>query len=83
MDGSKYCCRRVDGVRCPLVPRVRLEMAAALEMRARPLEALLPPDEEYGRDGRTRCAAEIRSATNTLAHTNMIIRCFKRKRAHL
>ena len=54
MDGSKYCCRRVDGVRCPLVPREHLEMAAALETRARPLDGAFPPDEEYGRDGRAR-----------------------------
>jgi hypothetical protein len=67
-------CPRVDGV-------LRVPSAGRWQPRWRrepvPSPGLLPPDEEYGRDGRTRCAAEIRSATNTLAQTSMIIRCFK------
>ena len=61
--------RRLDGVRS--VPAgAAPEMAAALETRARPLDGgTFPPDEEYGRDRRTRCAAEIRSATYILAQT--------------
>ncbi len=59
----------------------RREMALSVP-RARTCESNLPPDEEYGRDGRTRCAAEIRSATYILAQASVIIRCFKRKRAH-
>ena len=69
--------RRVDGVQGARCPKGSAEMAALSVPRARTFESNLPPDEEYGRDGRTRCAAEIRSATNTLAQTSMIIRCFK------
>ena len=54
----------VQGARCP---KGSAEMAALSVPRARTFESNLPPDEEYGRDGRTRCAAEIRSATYILA----------------
>ena len=62
--------RRVDGVqgaRCPKGSAREMERCP----RGEPVlsTALLPPDEEYGRDGRTRCAAEIRSATYILAQT--------------
>ena len=74
--------RRVDGVQGARCPKGSAEMAALSVPRARTFESNLPPDEEYGRDGRTRCAAEIRSATYILAQADVIIRCFKRKRAH-
>ena len=59
--------RRVDGVQGARCPKGSAEMAALSVPRARTFESNLPPDEEYGRDGRTRCAAEIRSATYILA----------------
>jgi len=46
----------------PARPKGSAEMAALSVPRARTCESNLPPDEEYGRDGRTRCAAEIRPA---------------------
>ena len=46
--------RRVDGVLRSSQGQ-RLEMAALSVPRARTFESNLPPDEEYGRDGRTRC----------------------------
>ena len=51
--------RRVDGVR--LVPRAAPRWQRCLSREPVPSTALLPPDEEYGMDRRTRCAAEIRS----------------------
>ena len=74
--------RRVDGVQGARCPKGSAEMAALSVPRARTCESNLPPDVEYGRDGRTRCAAEMRSATYILAQAMWIIRCFKRKRAH-
>ena len=65
MDGSKYCCRRVDGVPGARCPKGSAEMAALLSREPVLSTALLPPDEEYVRNGRTRCAAEMRSATET------------------
>jgi hypothetical protein len=60
--------RRVDGVRRPLVPTAPGDERCP---RGEPVPetALLLLDEEYGRDGRTRCAAEIRNATYILART--------------
>ena len=55
--------RRVDGVQGARCPKGSAEMAALSVPRARPLDGTLPPDEEYGRDGRTRCAAEIRPSS--------------------
>ena len=57
--------RRVDGVRRPLVPRAAPGDGAVCPKSPYVLStaALLPPDEEYGRDGRTRCAAEIRPSS--------------------
>ena len=47
---------RVDGVR--LVPRAAPRWQRCLSREPVLSTALLPPDEEYGRDGGTRCAAE-------------------------
>ena len=52
--------RRVDGVQGARCPKGSAEMAALSVPRARTFESNLPPDEEYGRDGTTRCAAELR-----------------------
>ena len=54
--------RRVDGVQGARCPKGSAEMAALSVPRARTFESNLPPDEEYGRDRKTRCAAEIRSS---------------------
>ena len=51
---------RVDGVR--LVPRAAPRWQRCLSREPVLSKALLPPDEEYGRDRKTRCAAEIRSS---------------------
>ena len=58
--------RRVDGVLRSSQGQ-RREWQRCLSREPVLSTALLPPDEEYGRDGRTRCAAEMRSATYTLA----------------
>ena len=68
MDGSKYiyCCP-------PRRWRAARPNGSAREMercpRGEPVlsSALLSPDEEYGRNGRTRCAAEIRRSGPMLA----------------
>ena len=52
--------RRVDGVLRSSQGQ-RREWQRCLSREPVLSTALLPPYEEYGRDGRTRCAAEIRS----------------------
>ena len=58
MDGCKYAARRVDGVQGARCPKGSAEMAALSVPKARPLDGTFAADEEYGRDGRTRCAAD-------------------------
>ena len=68
--------RRVDGVQGARCPKGSAEMAALSVPRARTFESNLPPDEEYGRYGRTRCAADKRPAlnrTSTFSYRSMII----------
>ena len=55
--------RRVDGVQGASCPKGSAERWQRCLSREPVLsKALLPPDEEYGRDRKTRCAAEIRSS---------------------
>ena len=55
--------RRVDGVQGARCPKGSAREAALSVPRARTFESNLPSDEEYGRDGRTRCAARIRPSS--------------------
>ena len=55
--------RRVDGVLRSSQGQ-RREWQRCLSREPVLSTALLPPDKEYGRDGGTRCNAEIRPALN-------------------
>ena len=64
---TKYCCPARRWRAAPARPKGGAEMAALSVPKARPLDGTFAADEEYGRDGRTRCAAEIRRSGPMLA----------------